>query len=114
MRKIRRSNAYYRANPLSTLEIGIGAAVAAVVVGVGGYLLYQKYGAPSTTAQGLPAPVPWSTGPAMPGTTDQQQAANLTGPYTVPPAPPGGAAYTGYPVPAGLDPGYQGQPTAGG
>lgn len=55
-RRIFRSNASYRANPLSNPEmIGIAVVGGLVLIG-GGYLLYTKYGTPALAAGPAPAP----------------------------------------------------------
>jgi hypothetical protein len=98
-----KSAAYYRANPLSTVEMVAGGLVGAAILGIGGYLLYQHYNAPATTAttaQQLAQPGQFgSANPAPYGydangnpypSQNAADAANLTGIYTVPPMPAGG------------------------
>jgi hypothetical protein len=52
--KLLRPASYYRANPLTPMELYGGIAVGVAVLGLGGYLIYQKYGTPAA-AGALPA-----------------------------------------------------------
>jgi hypothetical protein len=71
-----KSAKYYRSNPLSDTELVVGGLVAAAVVGIGGYLIYQHYNAPVAATAALPAP----------GTSAVTSSATPAG-YYVPTAP---------------------------
>jgi hypothetical protein len=71
-RKLLKSASYYRKNPLSDVELVVGGLVAAAVVGVGGYFVYQYYqsqniasmnaGLVAANAASGQAPLPGGTG----------------------------------------------------
>jgi hypothetical protein len=69
--KLIRSASYYRANPLSNTELIVGGLVGVAVLGLGGYLLYQKYGSSSSAA------LPTGAQVAAPGTFGSATAAGV-------------------------------------
>ena len=69
--KLIRSASYYRANPLTDMELAAYGLAGVAVLGLGGYLLYQHFN-PAATAATAQLP-PSGAQVAAPGTFGSQQ-----------------------------------------